>query len=109
MKQNEIEVYMDDIEKSLIERYGKIRPAVRPMLVFYKDALLRYVDMQDAYEGGNHTGVLLKNIKDTMSILITLSSKLGITSPLDLAKLKKAEAFKEDNDDEPDYLDSLTK
>ena len=107
MTQQQIDKYMKDIRKSLIERYGKIRPAIEPMLHFYEDALIRYMDMQNAYVEGNHTGVLLKSIKETVSILVSISANLGVSSPLDLARLKKVESYKEEEPEEKDYLDSL--
>ena len=108
MKQGEIDIYVKDIEKSLIERYGELRPAIRPLVEMYGDALERYNDMMVAYREGNHTGVLIKSIKDTIAIIVALSAKLGVASPLDLAKLKKAESYKEEKENEMDYLDSLT-
>jgi len=103
-----IDKCMDDVRKSLMERYGEIRPALEPTIELYRDSLERYSDMMQAYREGNHTGLLLKTIKETVAVITSLSSTLGCGSPLALARIKKLEASKSDSgDDAPDYLDTL--
>lgn len=99
---------IEDVRKSLIERYGEIRPALEPTIELYRDSLERYSDMIKAYREGNHTGLLLKNLKDTVAVITSLSNTLGCGSPLALARIKKLECnTKSDEVEEKDYLDSI--
>lgn len=100
---------IEDVRKSLIERYGDIRPALEPTIELYRDSLERYADMTKAYREGNHTGIMLKTIKDTVSVISSLSNTLGCGSPLALARIKKIEnSTKQENDEDPDYLNSIS-
>lgn len=104
----QVNQWMEDTRNQLIEKYGCIRPALEPVLMIYEDSINRYCDMQKSYLEGNHTGILLKSIKETVVIILNTAAKLGVSSPLDRARLKKLEAVKvEPEDDTPDYLDTL--
>lgn len=109
ISQSMIPEIMKDIRKTISLKYGGIPLAMEPMIQFYEDSLMRYSDFMEAYEAGNHNGVLLRQIQDTVTQCMTIGGKLGITNPVDLARLKKLETSVKEpgNEEEKDYLDTL--
>lgn len=103
MTKKDINLVMDDINRSLKERFGTVPIAWMPMLDIYKDYLYLYDELIEEFKEGNRKGNVLKSIKDTVGIILAISQKLGVSSPYDNNRLKT----KEKEEEEPDYLSTL--
>lgn len=103
MTKKDINLVMNDINRSLEERFGKVPTAWMPMLDIYKDYLYLYDELIEEFKEGNRKGNILKSIKDTVGILLAISQKLGVSSPYDNNRLK----IKEKEEEESDYLSTL--
>jgi len=103
MTKKDVKLVMDDINRSLKERFGEVPVAWMPMIDIYQDYLYLYDELIEEFKQGNRKGNVLKSIKDTVGIILALSQKLGVSSPYDNHRLKQP--VKEE--EEKDFLDSI--
>ena len=103
MKKADIKKIVSSVEEQLTERFGKVPTCWLPMVEIYEDYLYLYDELMKEFKEGNRKGPILKSIKDTVTMLLALSQKLGVSSPYDNMRLKT----KEKEEEEPDYLSTL--
>ncbi len=111
MKNKEIKNYMASVREFLNEKYGSMRPEWESTLFILQDSLLRYSQIKKEIEANGlydattgRKNPLLSTEKDCIATILKLTQKLGV-SPWDFTKLDNGES---DNEDEDDFLSSLT-
>lgn len=111
MKLKEIKLYMSSVREFLINKYGEMKPEWESTLFILQDTLLRYsqikkeIDKNGLYDvTSGRKNPLLSTEKDCIATILKLTQKLGV-SPWDFTKLDNGDS---DNEDEDDFLSSLT-
>ena len=111
MKKKDIKKYMSSVRNYLEEKYGSMRPEWESTLFILQDSLLRYSQIKKEIEANGlydattrRKNPLLSTEKDCIATILKLTQKLGV-SPWDFTKLDNGES---DNEDEDDFLSSLT-
>lgn len=111
MKLKEIKNYMSSVRNYLEEKYGGLKEEWESTLFILQDTLIRYsqikkeIDKNGLYDvTTGRKNPLLSTEKDCIATILKLTQKLGV-SPWDFTKLDNGD---NDNDDEDDFLSSLT-
>lgn len=111
MKNKDIKIYMNSVREFLNEKYGSLRPEWESTLFILQDSLIRYSQIKKEIEANGlydattgRKNPLLSTEKDCIATILKLTQKLGV-SPWDFTKLDNGES---DNEDEDDFLSSLT-
>lgn len=102
---------MSSVRSYLEGKYGSLKEEWESTLFILQDTLIRYsqikkeIDKNGLYDiNTGRKNPLLSTEKDCIATILKLTQKLGV-SPWDFTKLDNGES---DNEDEDDFLSSLT-
>jgi len=99
-----IKNYIENVQRTLQERFGNIDPAWEMQLILLEDNLLVYKKLHEAIQNDPDSLSIkdMKVLKEVTNAVLKLSQKFGLT-PYDKPRIKLPDKKEKEND----YIDSL--